>query len=108
MRLIDADKLPTGTILPEEVEQTPAEDAVLVRHGRWVPIELDTTNPFNTLLGGGWECSECGNEVYLVADTIDHNYCSNCGAKMDSREGSTNIVAPLSPTGCPCPTRQRR
>ncbi len=86
MRLIDADKLPTGIIFPEEVNQTPTEDAVLVQHGKWEAIKLDKANSFNELLGGGWKCSECGDEVYLVTDTIDHNYCSNCGAKMDLKE----------------------
>ena len=41
-----------------------------VRHGRWVyPI------------GMAWNyvCSECGKSIGV----IKHNYCPNCGAKMD-------------------------
>lgn len=57
------------------LEQLKDEDVELVRHGRWVIIEI--------LCGGGKErkyyrCSECNK-----ANVIRSNYCPNCGARMD-------------------------
>ena len=47
-----------------------AADVVPVRHGRWVyPIGM----AYN------YVCSECGKSIGV----IKHNYCPNCGAKMD-------------------------
>ena len=50
-----------------------AADVVPVRHGRWVyPIGM----AYN------YVCSECGKSIGV----IKHNYCPNCGAKMDLEE----------------------
>ena len=50
-----------------------AADVVTVRHGRWVyPIGM----AYN------YVCSECGKSIGV----IKHNYCPNCGAKMDLEE----------------------
>lgn len=48
----------------------PAADVVPVVHGRWVYP-----------LGMAWSyvCSECGKSIGV----IKHNYCPNCGARMD-------------------------
>ena len=47
-----------------------AADVVPVRHGRWVyPIGM----AYN------YVCSECEKSIGV----IKHNYCPNCGAKMD-------------------------
>ena len=65
--------------LPEmsekEFDSFPAADVVPVRHGRW---------DSNDLNGYKWAfaCSECGwVDGYPFNDR--HNYCPNCGAKMD-------------------------
>ena len=58
------------------IEQTPAVDAVEVRHGRWIINQHY----------GDYECSECGSGDFSAIDFKKHNmkYCPNCGAKMDA------------------------
>ena len=53
------------------IEDMPAADVAPVRHGRW--------KRYGKNLG---ECSECGEIV-----SVRNNYCPNCGAKMDEKEG---------------------
>lgn len=56
-----------------EVHYMPAADVAPVVHGEWI-------NP----KGGFWEvcqCSICGSCWPTIGDA--HNYCPNCGAKMD-------------------------
>ena len=52
------------------VEQMPTVDAVEVVHGRWEQARY-TEAPLHI-------CSECDKPEYK-----QHNYCPNCGAKMD-------------------------
>lgn len=59
--------------LRELLEDTPAADVVEVRHGEWVYGEFDIPH-----------CSECGVEV--MPNNVS-NYCPNCGAKMDGKDG---------------------
>lgn len=51
----------------------PTVDAEPVRHGRWVKGE-----------NWGVTCSECS---CLAIAHDGKNYCPNCGAKMDAKEG---------------------
>ena len=60
-RRIDLSHMPTI-----EIEQ--------VRHGRWVIKETMIRNPY----AKNAYCSECLEETSYA-----HNYCPNCGAKMD-------------------------
>ena len=50
-------------------------DAEPVRHGVWLPVELEKS--FGTI--HGVKCSLCGYESVRK----EFNYCPNCGAKMD-------------------------
>ena len=87
MRLIDAEKLEKykadccisltewqegwNDAINMIIDETPTVDAEPVRHGHW--NKYPTTD--------GWdiaECSECGH-----CGIIEHNYCPDCGAKMD-------------------------
>ena len=68
MRLIDADKLPLD-IEHEDIDDAPTIDAVEVKHGEWT-YENHWWSSFP-------ECSCCGE-----MQTIESNYCPNCGAKM--------------------------
>ena len=55
-------------------------DVAPVRHGRWTPADR---------IGDCCcTCSECGfvRDAYLLAVG---NYCPNCGARMDGKEGNT-------------------
>ena len=74
MRLIDADALigkhePRGDGIYVDVwdiEAAPTIEAEPVKHGRW-----DEKKRFV-------ECSACGERRMIT-----HNFCPNCGAKMD-------------------------
>lgn len=62
------------------VIELPCRDDIeflIVRHGRW--------NPMESVLWNGWECSVCGKKMY-VNYKCDlerrYPYCPNCGAKM--------------------------
>jgi hypothetical protein len=65
------------------LDNAPTIDAVEVVHGRW------EKEPPYTSLGGEYKkaliCSECHS--FFVSDGNKpwqlHNYCPNCGAKMD-------------------------
>lgn len=83
MRLIDADSINWESVEEEHGTRTPAVVACQsliqnaptidpVRHGKWI------VSP-NLV-----ECSLCGR-LY----TYEHNYCPNCGAKMEG--GGANV-----------------
>ena len=59
----------------------PSADVVEVRHGYWIR-HIDDIFPADSTL----ECSVCHEEecIFLCGD----NYCPNCGAKMDKKEGA--------------------
>lgn len=40
------------------------------------------------VMGDGymWECSECGNRVYVDSNGLFPNYCEDCGADMRGEE----------------------
>lgn len=60
------------TSLRELLEDTPAADVVEVRHGYWIDGKC----------GHYKICSECNQ----IADFY-FDYCPNCGAKMDGKDG---------------------
>ena len=75
-------------IIKAVLDQTKTVDAVEVVHGRWDIFDD----------GYGCElmcCSVCKSEFYDGDnDTVDqpHNYCPNCGAKMDGEEKDSNLL----------------
>ena len=81
MRLIDADALieealtegACGYIDALQIAIAPTVDAVPVRHGRW---ETNSDRPDSLI------CSvcKCGFDMWKHDH---HNFCPNCGAKMD-------------------------
>lgn len=52
-----------------EIARLPAADVAEVRHGRWIKYKC-----FD-------ECSEC-----YAMTILRHNYCPNCGARMDKED----------------------
>ena len=60
------------TSLRELLEDTPTADVVEVRHGQWIDGKC----------GHYKICSECKQ----ITD-FDFDYCPNCGAKMDGKDG---------------------
>ena len=70
-----------------KLRETPSADVVEVRHGYWYITEYEYIN-----------CSKCGHMHYTGMDSTDQakqnlidgkvpNYCPNCGAKMDGKDG---------------------
>ena len=63
-------------VTPIVVSQ-PTVDAVPVRHGHWTD---------DTGIEGAWNyCSVCGEQAIDLYD-----YCPNCGAKMDGKDGDNH------------------
>ena len=70
--------------LAYQLAKAPTADVVEVKHGKWI-IKTDEYDCEYMM------CSVCKEEFYPVdADTVDTtpNYCPNCGAKMDLKEGA--------------------
>ena len=66
------------------IRNAPTIDAEPVRHGRWL------YNSYPTVWYGHgeppeWVCSECEERAYNT-----HDYCPNCGAKMDGGKDDEN------------------
>jgi rubrerythrin len=58
----------------------PAADVVEVVHGEWVDPEDDDG-------GTTWYCNKCGIPAKTNWGIPHGNYCPNCGAKMDGKDG---------------------
>lgn len=65
--------------MEREINMLPTIDAVPVRHGEWIDESL----------GYHWygKCSVCGEEYNVDSWYGSFNYCPNCGARMDGKEG---------------------
>ena len=60
-----------------EILDLPTVDAVEVVHGKWIMGIDEGDYEYGT-------CSVCGyNEYNAFCCLLPHNYCPNCGAKMD-------------------------
>lgn len=64
-----------------EIERTPAEDVVEVRHGEW------KYNRGQAPSEKAYFCSLC---AYGESDYGRDKYCPNCGAKMDGERRTDN------------------
>lgn len=64
----------------EFVENLPAADVAPVEHGHWNDINPAVLKP-----GISWvcRCSLCG-----CPQDYKHNYCPNCGARMDKEDNT--------------------
>ena len=63
------------------IDNAPAADVALVRHGKWV----DNGIPDSILSG----CSVCG----FTCGSSSFSYCPNCGCKMDRGDGNSDICS---------------
>ena len=53
-------------------------NVVEVRHGKWISHGIAAV------------CSVCQTEIVIEQYEEDLNYCPNCGAKMDGKDGADN------------------
>ena len=63
----------------ETVEGMPTVDAVPVRHGKWIDIDVQLYT---------WKvrCSVCGHERSMMSTQGEYpKYCEACGARMDEK-----------------------
>lgn len=60
------------------IEDMPTADVVPVVHGHWIEKEKYS-------FGIMYDCSLCDNRI--LDNGYSWNYCPNCGAKMDEKEG---------------------
>lgn len=85
-RYVDAEKahIYLNRTACKQIKLMPTADVAEVKHGEWKIKQFALTNCFNVC------CSECGykemkgpawNETFGM-----HQYCPNCGAKMDKKE----------------------
>ena len=66
-----------AVVAVKDVENAPAVDAVEVIHAHWEMGVDEGDYEYGT-------CSVCGyNEYNAFGCLLPHNYCPNCGAKMD-------------------------
>lgn len=63
------------------IEDAPTADVVEAKHGEWIEKSL-----------GLYECSICGHHICgFNANIKKTNYCDDCGAKMDKKEGAEDV-----------------
>lgn len=67
----------------------PTVDAVPERHGHWVKWFETIVDFMGVANVPHCKCSECGRE-YDPYDANHMNYCSNCGVKLDGKDGEQN------------------
>ncbi len=88
MRLVDADALKAkafgkcgGLIHTSDIDAMPTVDAVPAKHGRWIHHKGGYSDHY--------ECTACGKPIVLTAKW---DFCPNCGAKMDGKDGDYEKV----------------
>lgn len=69
-----------NTIIKEFYALKPV-DAVPVRHGRWIRGGHKDRN---------YVCSCCGYERYACFEKPSAEFCEDCGAKMDGKDGGND------------------
>ena len=75
----------------EYAEYFATSEVAEVKHGRWVMKETMIRSPY----AKNAYCSECLEET-----SFNHNYCPNCGAKMDGEKLPTWIPRDNWELGC--------
>ena len=70
------------------LHDVPAADVVPVVHGKWEWFDEEVGSPLEgSERDWGWRCSACKDTLNDEYDNPDnppnHNYCPNCGARMD-------------------------
>lgn len=76
----------------DEFDAFPTADVRPEKHGYWIP-NFDNAADEKRGVAMKYKCSECGNtekdETYSHA--MDYEFCPRCGAKMDGKDGESNV-----------------
>lgn len=100
VRLIDANALKAtivqnhhkeffGSVLWNILDDMPTFDYAPVRHGEWIPIEVEARwipNILELSVRTQYKCSVCNKKFGTLAVERPYLFCPNCGAKMDGGE----------------------
>ena len=87
--LMVGDKRVSVAAMKSFIKNRQAADVAPVRNGQWIEYtKVIIPEPYNKW-EQAWKCSECGFDDGFVA----YNYCPNCGAKMDIKDGGDNDAA---------------
>ncbi len=68
------------------LEHAPTADVVSVIHGHWIDKGYYVTTADGSI--PVMTCSVCNAEITI--DNFYDDYCPNCGAKMDGKDGEQN------------------
>lgn len=66
-----------------DIEALPAADAVEVKHGRWVK-KFERYHDTHT--DEYWDEEYCSCPLCGKDSDLEHNFCPNCGARMDGED----------------------
>ena len=64
------------------IQKQPAEDVVEVRHGTWLLEREPDGKPYC------FHCSVCDSDFHHIGIKTASDFCPNCGAKMDGKDGT--------------------
>lgn len=78
--LLENNELRDGVV--DLVLKFPAADVVEVRHGEWVLEREPNGKPYC------FHCSACDGDFHHIGIKTATDYCPNCGAKMDGKDGA--------------------
>lgn len=59
----------------------PAADVEEIRHGKWLLEREPDGKPYC------FHCSVCDSDFHHIGIKTAYDFCPNCGAKMDEKEG---------------------
>lgn len=77
-------------VVPHLLDDSPAADVQPVKHGRWIPSHpVDVEKEFKCIACQGLVC------LPVFAKTCYYDFCPNCGAIMDLKEGDTECQSNL-------------
>ena len=72
--------------LSDILDTAPTIEAVELVRGEWIKHKerTETNGKFIDFFPAEYECSNCGlREAHYFINSKPHNYCPNCGAKME-------------------------
>lgn len=85
--LLGWDTDPTDEEIEFALDRIPTVDAVKVVHGQWMnKTKVWEKDSFCEFVDERVDCSVCGH-IFWHGSAATYNYCPNCGAKMDKKDG---------------------